>query len=435
MTRYATAALLLLGLSQPAQAQLANFSTRATAMGDGYTASARGYEAIGWNPALLAMTGRPKFSFNIVQVGAGLGSNTFGVGDFNTYRDKFLTTADKQTLLDRVRQGDPNRTLSIDTRVGVSSLSLTVGNFGISASAAGEVGADVSSDAVELALFGNVTRKAPGQTYKGQGSGVRGWGAATVAFSYAAKLPVPVGALSVGATLKLNRGIAAVRGTDLGTSLQTSPNFDATVGFHALVTDVDSGGTNNGNGVGLDMGGAYQLASGLRFGLVLENLVNAQSWSDNNLVYYRKVFRIRQIADQLTDTTISNIERVSYNASDPMQKSLHDSLTTGGTFPMRIRVGVNLERGKLTLAGGATIRAKQALDLGAAQQLSGGVELRLIPVLPLRAGISSDLAGGFTFAGGFGLKFGPVRIDWAGANSTSGAHKGFQVAVGMSVMP
>jgi hypothetical protein len=244
-----------------------------------------------------------------------------------------------------------------------------------------------------------------------------------------------VGALSVGATLKLNRGVAAIRGTDLGTSLQSSPNFDATVGFHALATDVDARGTNNGNGVGLDMGGAYQLASGLRFGLVLENVVNAQSWNDNNLVYYRKVFRIRQVADQLTDTTISNIERVSYSASDPMQKALHDSLTTGGTFPMRIRAGVNLQRGILTVAGGATIRAKQALDLGAAQQVSAGAEVRIIPFLPLRAGLSSDLAGGFTISGGFGMKVGPLRMDWAGANSTSGAHKGFQVAFGLSVMP
>src|SRR5689334_7295181 len=108
MSRSALASLLLLFISQAAHAQLPSFSTRAAAMGDGYTASARGYEAIGWNPALLAMPGRPKFSFNIVQAGVRAGSNTFGLGDFNTYRDKFLTNTDKQTLLDRVRQGDPN---------------------------------------------------------------------------------------------------------------------------------------------------------------------------------------------------------------------------------------------------------------------------------------------------------------------------------------
>ena len=59
------------------------------------------------------------------------------------------------------------------------------------------------------------------------------------------------------------------------------------------MSEIDSSKTN-GSGVGLDLGGAYELASGLRFGLVIENLINATSWDDSHLVYYRKQFRLTQ---------------------------------------------------------------------------------------------------------------------------------------------
>ena len=184
----------------------------------------------------------------------------------------------------------------------------------------------------------------------------------------------------------------------------------------------------------MDVGGAYDLASGIRFGLVIENLLNVTSWDDANLVYYRKQYRVRQVGDQVVDSTISNIEKAPYNAGDPLEKALHDSLTASGTFPTRIRAGVNVTRTRFTVAGGITLRAKRGLDPGAAQQLSAGAELRPAPVLALRAGLSSDLASGMTLGGGIGLKLGPVRLDAALANTLSGDHKGFQVALGASIM-
>jgi hypothetical protein len=417
-----------------ALAQLPNSSTRSVGMGEGYTASARGYEAIAWNPALLAMPGKPKFSVNIMQLGFRTGSNAFGLGDFNRYRGKILTSADKTDLLDRV-QATPEGLLAVNTSTGVTAFALTVGSFGLSASASGQAEGDVTSDAVELALFGNVTRRGPGQSYTAQGSGVSGWGTGTVALAYGLRLPMPIGALAVGATLKVNRGIIALRGADLGTSLQSNPAFDATLGYHFLVSDLDSAGYNNGRGFGLDLGGAYQLRSGLKLGLVLENFLNTQSWTPDHLVYYRKIFRLQQTGDQLVDATIADIDRAPYNANDPLEKALRDSMQTGGTFPARVRAGVNIDLGLFTVAGGAVIRARKALDFNAAQQVSAGVEMRAISLLPLRAGISSDLAGGFTFSGGMGLKLGPFRLDAAVADTPSGKHRGFQAALGMSILP
>src|SRR5438552_17120078 len=67
-------AVMLSGITATAaNAQLPNASTAAFAMGGNFTAMARGYEAVAWNPANLAMPERPAFSFGAVIAGGTLG--------------------------------------------------------------------------------------------------------------------------------------------------------------------------------------------------------------------------------------------------------------------------------------------------------------------------------------------------------------------------
>jgi hypothetical protein len=432
MTSTLRAALLLAGLPAALSAQLPISSTRAVGMGGGYTAAARGFEAIAWNPALLGMPGRPGASFNFTQLSLAFGSNSLGLSDFRKYQDAVLTQADKDTIMDLIRQGDPARPLAVDLGMGFTALALQLGGLAASLSGAGAVEGALGSDAIELLLYGNVTRPGPGQTYTGAGTSAEAWAGGTFALSYGAALPVPVGALAVGATFKYTRGIGVARVEDLGTSLQTNPTFVAKAGVHGLVTDLDSS-TANGSAIGLDVGGAYELASGIRFGVVIENLLNETSWKDDHLAYYRKEYRITQNGDQYTDSTVADIDRVPYDESDPLQRALRDSLRHG-TYPTRIRAGVYLPLGPLHLAGGITLRAREGLTREAASHAAVGAELRIIPFLPLRAGIATDLASGTTLSGGFGLKLGPVRIDTALSNTPSGDHQGFLAAVGISIM-
>src|SRR5207247_1000087 len=98
------------------------------------------------------------------------GSNSFTLGDFQKYREKDLTSQDKTDILAEIRQGTTTRPLSFDVEPGVGGLAFSVGAFAASLSGAGNVSADVSSDAVELALYGNVTRKGAGQSYTATGS-------------------------------------------------------------------------------------------------------------------------------------------------------------------------------------------------------------------------------------------------------------------------
>src|SRR5919206_4656656 len=70
MTRLSRAAAIiaLTCAAHPAAAQLPSASAVALGTGDNYTALARGYNAVAWNPAGLAMPGNPGFSLTILPV-------------------------------------------------------------------------------------------------------------------------------------------------------------------------------------------------------------------------------------------------------------------------------------------------------------------------------------------------------------------------------
>jgi hypothetical protein len=189
----------------------------------------------------------------------------------------------------------------------------------------------VSRDFVELLLFGNLGRRAVGSPpFQGDSSGADGWAGATAAFAMGLPIPVPVGHLAVGATLKLTQGLVIGGVRDLGSSLQTNP-FVGEVRVHYLHTSPDSSWAN-GMGFGADLGVAYDLASGMRLGLAIENLFSTMSWSNDGLLYGRREYRLAQLGGAYVDSVISEIESSPFNEADPVQAALRDSVLGRATF-------------------------------------------------------------------------------------------------------
>jgi hypothetical protein len=424
-------AIGLLAVPAALTAQLPRATARSTAMLQSLTAAARGYEAIAWNPALLAMPGRPSFSLNIAQAAADVHSNTLGPSDVLRYFNDTLDTAAKDKILAAVR-ANGDSTLSLGASAGAQVLGLTIGPFGIMATGAGDAYAAVSDDAVELALFGNVTRRAPGERYAAAGTRGTGWAGASVAIGFGLPLHVvPTGHLAVGATLKLTRMVTAGIAGDAGSFLQNAPNFSTRAAGQALLFHPDSS-TNNGFGVGLDLGVAYDLMSGIRLGLTIENVFSTISWHENNLVYYRQDYIMQQVGDQFTDSTVADIE-MPYDPADPNQAALHDSLVSTQTFPTRVRAGVLLSAGPVRITGDALVQLKSGLVPSDKQRLSAGVELPL-KFVALRAGLSSNFSGGISYGGGLGFRMGPARLDLGASATPGGDRQGLQVAFGLSIL-
>jgi len=434
---------VLVALPASLAAQSGQSSARAVGMGGSLTAAAVGYEAIAWNPALLGMPGYPAFSINILQAGLTSRSNVLGPSElWSYYTSDSLTLEDKNAILDKVR-ATSDSTFLVGALADVMLIGVTVGNFGVALSGTAADGSiAVSDDAVELMLIGNTERRAPGEQYLGSGTQGSEISAATLAFSWGQGFSVPVGHLAVGVTAKLRRGIFAARGENLDSYVQNAPNFEARAGAQVLYFDPDSalnngfglGWGNNGSGFGLDLGAAYDFASGIRIAAAVQDLFSTMSWKDENLRYVRQEYLLQQSADGSTyvDSTISDVDQ-PYDSADATQLALRDSLFGGNPFATKLRLGAQLTAGPVLLAGDAQFELSDGIVPGANQRLSVGAELPL-SVVRVRGGLATAFDGGFTLSGGLGFKLGPVRLDVAAATTPGGDRKGFTVATGLSVI-
>src|SRR5690349_5657715 len=124
ISRSVFSAGLCVALAGGANAQLASASAASLALGDNYTALARGFNAVNWNPANLGMPGNPLVSFGLAGRGAaGMGPIT--LGDFAQYGGQNLPQSVMSTWLSRVQQ-QGYQSLAAD---GAGSFGLSIGNM------------------------------------------------------------------------------------------------------------------------------------------------------------------------------------------------------------------------------------------------------------------------------------------------------------------
>jgi hypothetical protein len=442
--------LVLAGLLMPVmlQAQLPDPSTRALGMGGAYTSIARGYESVFWNPAMLAADGRPGFTIGLPHVEVEVGSNAYGFSDFKKYANSYLTTADKQTLMNKLAS---DSALTIRTLFGVEEFGLSIGPFALAVGSAFQGDLALGKDAVQLALFGNASRTAPGQYFSAKGSGGFGWAASTAAASFALHFPMLIGRLSVGITGKYTIGHFLASAGDIGSKIgPVNPAFSATTAGQAIYTNyakgcnsfkplgTDACGGEAGHGIGADLGGTLQLAKGgITLSAVLVNAIGSMTWDASRLVYERTVRSVTQDATGKVATVTTDSTRLTTPAAintDPRARALRDSLLAHASFSKLARAGFALRSGMLTLAATAQVRLQQGLDQEPSQLMAAGAEYRVFGILPLRAGASTDFAGATTLSAGTGLQLFGINIDASIANISGTVHPGVRLGFGVGLI-
>ncbi len=439
--------LVLAGLLVPAllQAQLPDPSTRALGMGDAYTSLARGYEAVAWNPAMLAAVGRPGFTIDLPHVNLEFGSNAYGLSDVRKYANTYLTDADKTALLAKI-----DTTLTLRTLLGAAPFGISAGPFAVMVGAAGQMSLGVGKDAVRLALFGNAPEAGTSSVFSGQGSAGHAWAATTIAGSFALPFRLPVGHLAIGATYKYVIGNFLGTAGDLGSQVAFNPLFSAVEAGQALYTNYDKNcgsfspfktgvcGGRAGTGYGVDLGGTLQLAGrGITLSAVLVNVVGKMTWDASRLCYEQTLRQTTQTTSgSVTDTVLQqqSLCDPASIAANPQAAALRDSLLGNGDFSRLARVGVALKSGQLTLAGDMQVRLKSGLDYQPAQLLAAGAEYRLLGFLPLRAGGSFDFAGTSTLSGGIGLQLLGINLDVSAANMFGSTRPGVRLGFGVGLI-
>lgn len=378
-----------------------NASAAASGMGGNYTALARNFNAVAWNPANLGMSGNSRFSLALSpQLGIGTGPIT--LADLKEYEGVIVPAAVREAWLQKVID---NNGQGIGGDVELTPLAISIGSFGLSATTTVRTDGAIPAAVAELLLFGNAGRTGTAQDYVADDLALDANATSTFAFAYGRKLGLfPVGEFAVGVTGKymIGHGMASLR--DNGSTITSNPievNLDAPV---VLTDTASSSFMNNGSGIGLDIGASWK-AGNFRAAGVVKNVFNTFAWKTDQLYY----MPITATFDQSSSS--SDVDTILPIASAPagLRAELEARIKAATPQPTLVLGGAYTGFGRLTLAADFRTRFGDGLELGPQTQLGVGAELKLIPFVPLRGGVTA-LSGGMRYSGGIGFEFGVVNL-------------------------
>jgi hypothetical protein len=418
-TRLMASCAAAAALASPLSAQLAT-TPRALGMGGAYVAVARGQESLFQNPANLALPGNPHASAAAPQVTLGATINGLTFGDVNDLRSfDELDDDQRADILDRIP--DEGTAAEVDIRVPVFSMSFRRALFGVSYNLTGRHG--VSRDVVDLVLNGvQQSRLLGANAYDDDAILSQSQGFRASYLDFAAGYAHRVGPVSLGVTGHYLRGSRMVRSGAVGidTVLSvTAPDIRVT---YAGV------GRDGANGFGLDLGAAIQPNPSLTLSAAVANVVNTLEWKGDpeirSIVLSRENYRTGD-PDQLRNDYARSARPLS--AADPVlaarARGLADDLDVGATLAPVLRLGAAWEPHAGTTFAAAYQGELSDSRLGGPWDRSLGIGVQhKIPVVTLRAGLSTDLDSG-TMLGG-GLSLGPLHLGAARLTGSSEGNSG-----------
>ena len=419
--RSAASALALSVLAATAaSAQLPSASPAALGMGDNYTAVARGFGAVAWNPANLGLTGNPRFSLAILGMRGSSDLGPVTGSDVARYQGIQLPNEVRNAWMQRIEsEGGEQGQIG----AGLTYLGLSRGHFALQLSSAVSGDANLAPDAMELILYGNAGRTGTPRALRLDGARVTGAMTTTAAIAYARPIDLGIGRFSIGATAKYIVGNALVHGEDGGSYL-TANASEVNIRFPLILSDTGSGSStaNHGRGVGIDLGGAWQ-SGPLTTGLALQNIVNTFNWDASGFFY--KPINIYNGAD--TSYSQSGIA-LPLDSAPP---GVRDWLTRQ-RFKPALAAGVAFQATPLILLT-ADVRHELGDGMRIAERTHTGIgaELRIIPFVPLRVG-ASTLLGGYALAAGTGIEIGPVNLTVSGQDRHTRHGRAPAVALGLT---
>ena len=381
-----------------AGAQLPSASPAALGMADNYTAMARGFGAVAWNPANLGLPHNPRFTLTLLGVrGAGdLGPIT--TDDVARYQGIRLPNEVRDAWMQRI---DANGGEAGQVGAGVTYLGLSMGRFAVQVASNASVDANLPPGAMELALYGNAGRTGNAQDITLDGAHLTGAVTTTAGLSWAHALDVGLARLSFGATAKYILGNALVHGEDRG-SLLSASSSQIDLRFPLVLSDTGNSSSvgNHGSGVGLDLGAAWD-SGPLTASVAILNVMNTFRW-DASSFYYKPIQ-----AYYGSDTSYS-----SGDVTMPLDSAPADvrAWLDDQRFKPILSMGVALRASnRLTLAADVRREMGDGLHVGDRTHVGAGAELRVIPFVPLRGGVSVHPEG-ITIAGGTGLELGKINL-------------------------
>ena len=400
-------AVIALGVSAgAADAQLASPSAAAFAMGDNYTALARGYNAVAWNPAGLGLSGNPGFSLTIAAARGIAGLDPVTLSDLKEYEGQVVPTSIKQQWLNSIIEEESQAGTG---GADVSWLAIQFGPVALQASSSGRTVNDISPGVAQLIMFGNANEQGMPQAITLSGSTADVNSYSTFAASYGMPLDLGGSRIAVGATVKYTIGHVLAYGRESTGATTTSPvavNFSFPI-VHTPLGDEDDDESmqlNNGSGFGLDLGVGYEMGA-LTLAATVRNVFNTFEWDESALRYRPIAISLAQ-SEYSTETD----DEPFANAPASLREAL-DDMTFKPTFALG---AAYRQSAQLNIAADARFGGSEGMHTNPPTHVGAGVEYMAADFLPLRVGAAyvkiDDENSGFQYSAGLGLRFGNYSL-------------------------
>ncbi len=437
---------MLLAAAQPLNAG-DRWNVRAMGMGRTSVAAAWGTEAMGINPANLAVPGRGLFSFTLAPVGVRASTEMLSYDMYQEYftgipgtgnggkRDpRVLTEEDKQTLLSSLPDGPAATRVDIEMMdFGATITTNTMGGFGVASIDHAFGSLEIPKDFARFFLYG---LDSAGSRYNFDGTSASAVWWREFNVSYAYRIVLNSGwmrELSVGVGVKWLRGYgifetqhysASVANERVGAN-QYVLNAQFDYSTHRAGADFFNPDNHAdftpfpepaGKGMGYDVGVSVQMQPGFYVAASITDIGSIQ-WGKNLMKTDGRYSLLMD--DPFTTENTDSLERAvrGYNqTADGFSSSLPTTLRIGVTIQSdESQVFTFLPR-KMLLAFDYTQGLNSSMGNVTQPRFSLGMEYRGISFLPLRTGLSMGGRDGVRWAAGFALDFHAVCLDVATEN-------------------
>lgn len=374
-------------------AQLPEAGTAGFSMGGNFTAVARGFDAVAFNPANLGLSGNPAFSLSLLAFGVSTGIDPVTLSDFKPFGGKVIPNSTKEAWLTQIGTGKERG----GAEAGFSIVALSIKNLGFQVGLIGAGQVNLNQDAAEAVLFGNAGRTGTAKNFTFAGSNANGSAFAVGAVSLG--IPISTGEkgdkIAFGITGKFIQGIAAGRAADDGSSV-TPDNIN--VRFPMIYTDTNHVG-DAGSGFGVDLGLSWANDKNT-LSATARNVLNTFAWSTSAFMS-----RPGTVIFDGTKNDGSFDPQPYASAPASLRTALEDE-----KFKPEIAVGfAHKVSDALLLSLDGSQRIGDGIEIGPKMHVGIGAEFTGIPLLALRGGVAA-ITDGYQAAAGLGIHLGPIEV-------------------------
>jgi Family of unknown function (DUF5723) len=422
-----------------------SYDARSMGMAKTYTATSRGINSIGINPANLMYSENGHFEFSTIlplpTTSVRSGTDFLSIEDFNYYfggvdgHSRYLNDQDKERLNNLFKNGG-DVFLNASTRIFSATWKINdkIGALGFSISDFMGGYMKIPQALIEIPLYGNTIE----QVYSFSEANIKSWWLRDYSISYAREIPNSkfFKNLFAGITLKYINGFYYVGTNRVNTSLETNSRYEILgtadmIGYSSFSQnfgvnyDFDSTEYQSsfspfpspaGNGFGMDLGLSASLSPVLNVSFAVTDLgtikwnERAAKYSALGDIYVNDISNKDQI-DSLGDKITGKGEYISdFTTTLPTALRFGASyLMNSGIIPGTLLVGLDYNQG-LNDFPGNSIEARFSI----------GAEWKPMDWIPyIRTGLSFGGWAGFNWAFGLGINAGLVELNFATSDMNS----------------